>query len=287
MPESITSLGGENNNTESDPGRRKFMGDVLKGATAVAAGAVLPNRDESLLGFSPVSRSEKETILEKATCSIEGVGSELGFAEPGVLLFGPDMDVVEAKRLRESRVGDYFSPLNQISLNRCDIEGNSEPTAVSLDEGSFVWFTGARFNLKVKDSDLNINVDGPENNNWFVVLKGKFADGKQDSDLNQTVIASNYESGHAQAMRMPPGAFISEGQLRQVAEASHTGLGGVTGKEGASDLNVLVLDTNTGAYTWFKHTHLTGEDPGPWETVASNISGLGDPITSVVSGVSV
>lgn len=282
-------------------------GDFLKiaGAAGVAAGAAALGNKESLAAGGP-GNEEKGEVLTEARLSIEGVpekvnpehvlsaekpevrdqgfentigeGTGIMFAEPGTLLVNTGewalmaMENGKHKEYLETlsqRSVEAYSPANQIPLTNCDKEGNPTAHSVSLDEGAFLFAKASKLSMEV--GDFKINVDGPERNNWFVVLRGNFPDNKQDSDLNRTALITDYQPGHALVERYPPGAFISEGQFKQYAEASHTGQGGTVGKEGGSELNVLVLDVNTGAYNHLRHTHKQGEEPGSWEKIASNI----------------
>jgi len=72
-------------------------------------------------------------------------------------------------------------------------------------------------------------------------------------------------AGHTLVMRHPPGAYISEGQLLQMAEEAHTD-GSNCGNEGCSGLSVFMLDVNTGAWSVVHQPQLDAE----WEMVGSN-----------------
>jgi hypothetical protein len=119
--------------------------------------------------------------------------------------------------------------------------------------------------MRVEVAEFEIQLDGHEGHNWFLVIRGLFPDGKQDSDRNTTATFTAYVPGHAQTMMMPPGAFISEGQLEQTAELSHTA-GTNCGKEGCSELSVFMLDLNTGAWNVIHQRQLSA----PWGWVNSN-----------------
>jgi len=269
--------------------RRDFI--KIMGGAAGAVGAAAAGLSASEASAAPVSSVERGTVTEPKL-SITGIpkevsitnvdmakkpafentigsGTEMCVASPGVLLFGPDMDPVEARRLLKARKGYYFGPLNQIPLTACTSEHLPQSTAISLDEGSHVVLTGAKLKLTV--GEIKISVDGDPTNNWMIIIKATFADGEVDSDLNKTVFVDDFVPGHAQAMRMPPGAFIDEEFFLANAEASHTGLGGVTGNEGASKLNVLMVDTNTGAVVWVENIQKQGQPAGPWTTKGTNI----------------
>lgn len=186
-----------------------------------------------------------------------GLGSEMMFAEPGTLLVGPDFDPNTVKN--SGGHIEWISPITQQMLG-------TETFSTNTAEGAFTWATGAKMTVKV--GKFTIRVDSTADacsNNWFVVFRGLFADGKQDSDRNSTTKFSDYVAGHTQVMWYPAGAYISEGNFLQVAELSHTG-GRNCGAEGTSGLSVLMLDLNTGAYTVLYQANI-GQ---PWTAISSN-----------------
>lgn len=184
-----------------------------------------------------------------------GLGSEMMLAEPGVLLVGPDFDpgLVEVS---DGHI-EWISPITQFTLN------NPGSTDANAAEGAFLWFTGARVHASVRG--IEVSLEAKEGHNWFLLVRGLFADSKQDSDRNSTVTFTQYVPGHAQVMLYPPGAYVSEGNFLQVTELSHTS-GRNCGKEGCSELTVLFLDLNTGAYAVIYQPQL-GAD---WQEVAGN-----------------
>ena len=185
-----------------------------------------------------------------------GLGSQQMFANPGSILYGPDEP---ASTVKANPHGEYISPITQHFLG-------TDTWSDNVAEGAFLWATGARMNVKVGAFTIIVNSTGKVcDNNWFVLLRGRFADGKQDSDLNTTAHFSNYVAGHTQTMLYPKGAYISEENFLQVAQLSHTD-GRNCGAEGTSGLSVLMLDLNTGAYTVIYQSNLNQ----PWQFVASN-----------------
>jgi hypothetical protein len=184
-----------------------------------------------------------------------GLGTEMLLAETGTALVGPDIDPNIVKGADGRLV--YISPNNQYTLN------NPGETDSNAAEGAFLWFTGATVNAEVRG--ITIKLDGMEGHNWFLIIRGLFADNTQDKDRNSTVHFTDYVAGHAQVMLYPAGAYISEGNFTQVAELSHTG-GTNCGHEGCSGLTVMMLDLNTGAWTVVHQPQLDA----PWEFVASN-----------------
>ncbi len=201
-----------------------------------------------------VLRAQGKDAYGNVFANATGLGLEMMFAEPGSMLVGPDFDPNKVK----SSGGqiEWISPITQQMLGTQTFDTNTA-------EGAFTWASGSRMTVKV--DDYTIKVDGNGCENWFVVIRGLFADGKQDSDRNSTTHFSGYVPGHTQVMWYPQGAFISEGNFFQVSELSHTG-GRNCGAEGASKLSVLTLDLNTGAYAVATQANL-GQ---PWKAVESN-----------------
>lgn len=186
-----------------------------------------------------------------------GIGTQMMFAEPGTLLVGPDFDANIVKN--SGGHIEYISPITQQMLG-------TDTFATNTAEGAFTWATGAKMTIEVGNFTIKVeSKDKACTNNWFVVIRGLFADGKQNSDRNTTTHFSNYVAGHTQVMWYPAGAYISEGNFKQVAELSHTD-GRNCGHEGTSGLSVLMLDLNTGAYDVIYQAN-TGQ---PWQFVASN-----------------
>ena len=154
---------------------------------------------------------------------------------------------------------DWINPITQQLMGTPSWDTNAA-------EGAFLWATGAYMTVEVGPYTIRVNSPGNEcNHNWFVIVRGLFADGLQDSDRNTTAHFSEYVAGHTQVMLYPEGAFISEGNFLQVAGASHTGDRNC-GAEGTSGLSVLMLDLNTGAYTVLFQEQLDAQ----WQLVAEN-----------------
>lgn len=244
--------------------------DVESTVEAEVEEALVENLDmvsassDSSYAISGVPASASDTLVSECpdpygNCfeNTVGLGTQMMFAEPGTLLVGPDFD---PKKVEESGGHiDWISPITQQMLGTDTFNTNTA-------EGAFTWATGAKMTVEV--GDFTIVVDSREkacSNNWFVVIRGLFPDGKQDSDRNSTTKFSQYIAGHTQVMWYPEGAFISEGNFLQVAEFSHKG-GRNCGAEGTSGLSVLMLDLNTGGYTVVYQANLNQ----PWQLIASN-----------------
>lgn len=222
-----------------------------------------PENDASVVGQGTFtingapSNAQSVLVAEEEFVNTVGLGSEMMLAEPGTILVGPDFH--DPQMVEDSPHMDWISPITQQLMGTPTWDTNAS-------EGAFLWATGARMTVQV--GPYTIRVDSPNDqcsNNWFVIIRGLFADGLQDSDRNTTAHFSEYVAGHTQVMLYPMGAFISEGNFLQVAEASHTDDRNC-GAEGTSGLSVLMLDLNTGAYTVLYQEQLGA----PWQLVADN-----------------
>jgi len=185
-----------------------------------------------------------------------GLGSQSWLAEPGTLLVGPDFD----KQLVEAAGGavEYISPINQELIDQ-----SGEFFHLNEDRIDFCSFGSAELEF----NGVVVSLEYEEGHSWFLVVRGLFPDGNQDTDRNHTILFSEVVGSHAQCMSYPGngGGFISEGNFLQVAKLSH-GDAGNCGAEGCSGLTVVFVDLNTGAYSIIHqdNTEL------PWEWVASN-----------------
>ena len=202
-----------------------------------------------------VLRAQGEDEFGNEFVNTIDLGSEMMLAEPGSILVGPDFE--DAEMVNDSPHMDWISPITQFSLTDPDEEN------ANAAEGAFLWFTGAMVDARVRD--VHIVLEGKEGHNWFLLVRGLFPDGEQDSDRNSTVTFTEYVAGHAQVMLYPPGAYISEENFEQVVELSHTA-GRNCGKEGCSELSVMMLDLNTGAWVVIYQPQLDAS----WEFVDSN-----------------
>lgn len=193
-----------------------------------------------------------------------GLGSQGWFAEPGSILYGPDES---ADIVKGNPHGDYFNPITQVMLVFPEAD-------ISIGEGAFIFATAREMTVKMRD--VTVKLDGADQHIWFLVVRGLFADNTND-DRNVTAHFSGYVVGHAQVMRHPAGAFISEEQFLQMVETGHTNhytsVGGEAvavssrncGDTGCNNDSFMLVDLNTGAYTVLNHT-----EGGDWQFVASN-----------------
>jgi hypothetical protein len=187
-----------------------------------------------------------------------GKGTEAWFAEPGKLLVGPDFPQETIDKAGGAI--ERFNPVNQTVFE------NEGPSYFNLPEGGFVLATGNV--MRVKIGDTVIKLEGAPGHNWMLVVRGRYSDGKPDSDLNIQMEFDEYIPGHLMVMRYPGkpnGGFISENQFKQIAKTSHTE-GTNCGADGCSGLSVFMYDVNTGAAAVIEQFGTNG----PWQPVWAN-----------------
>jgi hypothetical protein len=185
-----------------------------------------------------------------------GLGSQSWIAEPGTKLVGPDYPADKAKA--EGGSTEYFSPINQKLIDE-----SGEDFHLNEDRIDFCSFGGA----KLEFNGVQAVFDYKPGHNYFLIIRGLFPDGKQDTDRNHTILFSEVVGSHAQCMSFPGngGGFISEGEFLQTAELSHNDAMDC-GAEGCSGLTVVFVDLNTGALSVINQAQL-GQ---PWTFVSSN-----------------
>lgn len=217
-----------------------------------------------------------------------GLGSEMVLGEPGGLLVGPDFDSTNNpygdnpggwQTMYDS--GGSIRPFSPVSQ---EVMHSESPFYQNLPEGGFDFFSLGQGTFEIGASDengefqsngLRINLPPIEGNNYFLIIRGRYPDGEQDSDLNLTTRVTDYVPGHALAMMYESRdrsnlAFISEGQFVQMAQTSHSS-GTNLGAEGASRLTVVMVDVNTRAYAVMQQTQGRFEDSSRgWQAIGSN-----------------
>ena len=178
------------------------------------------------------------------------------FAEPGGLLVGPDFGYQGDKSPYGVNIAGWeamyrsggsirpFSPVSQ------EVARFAPPLFQNLPEGGFTVFTGGR--MKVEVGGITVDASHKQGNTYILAVRGKYPDGIQDSDLNQTVKAIDYAPGHFLVEMMQSRdetnlAFISEGWLMQKVATTHLG-GSNCGAEGCSLVTLVAFDVNTGAF---------------------------------------
>ena len=182
------------------------------------------------------------------------------FADPGGLLVGPDFggDNTEGwKTMYESRGSiQVISPVNQ------EVIRWPGTAYQNLPEGGFVFFSGGKMTVELREIAIEMPDKGP-GHNYFFVARGLYPDGKQDIDRNIQVKITDYIPGHIEITEYQSRdktnlAFISEEQFLQKAVTSHSS-GTNCGAEGCSDLTLVALDVNTGALEVYDHNQKEAE----------------------------
>lgn len=208
-----------------------------------------------------------------------GKGTEMAFAEPGGLLVGPDFGFTGKGNPMGNNpkgwVAMYNSegniqPISPVSQEVLHYEG---PAYQNVPEGGWMIMSTGQAHVKIG----NYEVDLPfvENNNYLLVVRGKYGDQKQNTDNNSTAEITNYKPGHALVMSLESGqkaniGFLSQGQLSQMAETSHSG-GTNLGDGGASKLTLVILDVNTGAEAVLQQNQGRNQDGSKnWVSVNKN-----------------
>ncbi len=187
-----------------------------------------------------------------------GLGSEMILAEPGKELVNPGFDENVVKE--SGGAIDYWNSGNQ------EIFEDAAPDEWELPGGGFVMgsFGYADFNV----NNVSVSLGGQEAHNWLFLIRGKYGDGRRDTDENQIMRFTKYEAGANLIWRysgQPNGGFVSENQFFAISNTSHSGSSNC-GDAGCTRVSAFFLDTNTGAWVV-----LTQDCPGsPWRFVASN-----------------
>lgn len=226
----------------------------------------------SITGVPEQVSSSNLDIAKGEFLNQTGLNTESFIAEPGSLLVGPNylynhpdatFAEIEAKVNGSHGHIEYFSPVNQQVF---ETEGES---FFDLPEGGYMFASAGQMDVTFKG--IEVKLPAQEAHNYFLIVRGIHADGKQDSDLNETARFTNYVAGHIEVERYPAGdagftgGFISEEQFNQKAEASRTGETNC-GAEGCSRLTAVFVDANTGAYTIMTRT-----DGSAWAQLETNI----------------
>ena len=183
-----------------------------------------------------------------------GLGTESWIAEPGSALVGPEFPQSEIDP--SGGALERISPINQELID--EPGENFHLNEGRIDVCSFGSAT-------IEFNGVSGEFEYSEGHSWIIIIRGLFADGKQDSDRNHTIHFQEVVGSHAQCMSYPGGGFMSEGNFKQITSLSHTNAGSC-GFEGCSKLTVVFVDLNTGALTVVKQANLGL----PWEFELSN-----------------
>lgn len=189
-----------------------------------------------------------------------GNGTEMIFADPGVLKVGPEFPEEQLKALGKS--GERFNPSNQAVIQ-------TETGSWSVREGGFTIINGNDLTFEVAGNDkakpFKVTLGGDEVNHTIVAIRGLFPDSKTPADRNRTVKVTQHPAAHTMFDSYPLGAYISEGHIKQVIANAFTSYPN-NGDAGAKVVRMFELDLNTGAYTFVEQNGLNG----PWKTIARN-----------------
>ena len=235
-------------------------------ATEVAKGAEIVDKLFSIQGIPDRVDATKVLAARGADAygntftNTIGLGTEMIFADPGVLKVGPELSQVEVNSLGKS--AERYNPSNQAVI--ATSEG-----FWSVREGGFTILNGNNMEIEVAGNDkakpFKVALGGDEVNHWIVVIRGLFPDQTTPKDRNSTVKITNHPAGHTLVDSYPLGAYISEGHLKQMVKNAHNNYPN-SGDAGSIYVRIFILDLNTGAYLAVVQKGLNG----PWETLGRN-----------------
>lgn len=254
--------------------------NMLKQSVGVAVGVVatpeMVLERESLTRFGPILVSGvPEAVDANHVDHAEGgfsssiKGMEHVVAEPGGLLFEPfnwfmaeSHDIGEYTRNQDK----HQYPFNE--LNHGLITAQPEAGLVVPANGlTLLNCGGGRFEMPVEYSDNPAVIALPSNKgvHYILVVKGKFADMGQDTGRNTPMTITDYQAGSVEFMHFNPGQqnntpFVSEGQFRQITNASHT-VAANSGPAGAHEVVAVGFDVNTGALSVVRTANERFTDP--------------------------
>lgn len=167
-----------------------------------------------------------------------GFGSEAFLAEPGVLAATLKTPKVDPK--------DFSTGIGGFTL-------------VSFQEGSILF----------PELGKGIGLRERQDHMYFVIIREQFP---VPNSKNVKVRMECSVPNHVQIQKFPSGAFLSEGQFKQIAEAAHTGKNifgqpnDNCGGKGCNGLTVVYWDRNTDARLVL---HQEGVN-GPWQKFDGN-----------------
>lgn len=177
-------------------------------------------------------------------------GMRAFFAEPGGLL--ADRNKIPADKLAEwdkivrdsNGAVNFINPQNQQSFQRSEFAG-----AVPWKGYALFSLAGGRLTVPDEDGCLSATFLPRDGNNYLVAVKGR----NGDQALDRTVQMDQVVAGHALYQRFDRAAYISAGQLNQLAEEAFKRAAKVTAV--GFDLNtrammVVELDRGTSNWRW-------------------------------------
>lgn len=235
----------------------------------------------TLIGIPASVDASRVDTAKKPFINKIGKGTQMAFAEPGGLWVGPDFGYTGKD--------NPFGANPQGWPKMYDAKGNIQPISPvtqevftfdgeaswNVSEGGWALFSAGQ--MSVKAGDFEIDMPHQDGNTYFLVIRGLYGDMKQNTDKNTIAKITNYVPGATLAMRLQSAnetniAFLSEGQLEQMAQTAHSG-GSNTGDGGSSKLTLVMLDLNTGAYDVAQQTLGRNQKANKnWTQVGSNWS---------------
>ncbi|MEI7653049.1 MAG: hypothetical protein WCJ70_02075, partial [bacterium] len=228
-------------------------------AAPVSTTVAAPLSNIPTLSGIPVSASNVDVAKNAFKSTIDGLSGF--FAEPGKLMV-PQKDCAsdswKAKIKAANGAITCFDPLNQYVVQVKESETN-------VPSGGFALYTLGGGDAQINGVKISMPFQAPCVS-YILAVRGKYGDGKQDTDENTTLYLTGHKPGFVQ-YRMysakPNGGFISEEQLVQEVQSMHEGNTNC-GDAGSSHVLVIAYDTNTGASAIISHKN------GKFNLVAKN-----------------
>lgn len=156
--------------------------------------------------------------------------------------------------------------INEVLTHAC-------PAFQNIPEGGFAALSAGQARIKI--GEIVVTLPPKVNNNYIFIVRGLYGDNKQNTDRNTTMTIDGYVPGHAMVYTIPAQAntntgFASEGQILQMVTTSHNG-GTNCGDGGCSNVTLVGLDLNTGAFTILEQTRDRSQNVQTgWTLVATN-----------------
>jgi hypothetical protein len=169
-------------------------------------------------------------------------GTEMMFAEPGVLLVGPDFpqELIDASNGAIARV----DPSNRYPMD------NNDSTRLGCGEGRFVGISGNV--MTIQDETVTITLGGGSRVNWHFFARCRFSDGEADSDAGGELVVTDYIPTRNLVSLYPSGAFISLESIMQLIAIATSNFS--CGSEGCTINLFFLYDVNTQAYAVLLYT---------------------------------
>lgn len=164
----------------------------------------------------------------------------LVLAEPGKLMVGPDFpqDIIDDSRGAIGRV----NPGNQYRLTNNDYQD------VGCAEGSFIFVSVQE--ATVETTNFTMSFRAPDGDGTHLYVRCANSDSERGSDAGNNLRFSGYRPNYGLVQHFsgqPAGGFVSADGAAQALEIGVSGTS--SGSEGANNVWVIGVDSNTGAYT--------------------------------------